>query len=108
MLGVPLRGWLGFFGAGLVAGALLLLFPFRPMGELAAFVMIAAAAGIVTVATYARLYARRSWLRIGVRVRRMRRLWQRQGELTRLRARVIREGWPPTELLGRREGVAPP
>jgi hypothetical protein len=107
MLGLSLGGWLRFFGAGLVAGALLLFIPFKPMGYLAAFVMLAAAAGILIVVVYARLYARVWWLRCGVRVRRVERAWRRQRELAHLRARVIHDAWSP-RLIDRSEGGAPP
>ena len=108
MLGMPIGGWLRFFTGGFVAGALLLLVPFKPMAFLAAFIMVAAAAGIVMVTVYARLYARASWLRGAVRVRRIARRWRRQRELARLRARVIHDAWPPSHLFGRREQGTPP
>jgi len=108
MLGLPIGGWLRFFVGGLVAGALLLLVPFKPMAFLAAFVMVAAGAGIVLVAIYARLYARASWLRVAVRARRLTRRWRRHRELARLRARVIHDAWPALQLLGRREQGTPP
>jgi len=106
MLGLPIAGWLRFFGAGLVAGLLLLFIPFKPMGYLAAFVVLAATAGIVTVAVYARLYARPSWLRLHARARRFARTWRRQRTLFRLRSRIVHDAWPATRLSDG-EGGAP-
>lgn len=103
MLGLPIGGWLCFFASGLVAGALLLFVPFKPMPFLAVFVMVAAGAGILIVAVYAWLYARPSWLRMAVRARRFARRSRRQGALAQLRARVVHDAWPSSELLGRRE-----
>lgn len=108
MLGLPIAAWLRFFTGGLIAGALLLLVPFKPMAFLAAFVMVAAGAGIVTVAVYARLYARASWRRVAVRARRFARLWRRQRELARRRARIVHAPWPASDLLGRRQEGTPP
>jgi hypothetical protein len=109
MLGLPVGGWLRFFGGGLAAGALLLLLvPVPPIAFLALFVMAAAGAGLVVVGVYARLYAPYAWLRLGVRFRRLRRVWRRQRELARLRARVIHDRWTAQRLARNREGTTPP
>ncbi len=93
MLGLPVRGWLRFFGGAFAAGASLLLLPFKPMGFLAAFVMAAAAAGLATIAIYARSYDPSSWRRVGVRPRRRVRAWRRRRETARRRMGAVREPW---------------
>ena len=107
MLGLPVDGWLRFFGGGFAAGALLLLLvPVRPIAFLALFVMAAACAGLLLVGVYARLYAPYAWLRLGVRFRRLGRAWQRQ--LARVRTRVIHDAWMARPLPVNREGPRPP
>ena len=103
MLGLPVSGWLRFFAGAFAAGSVLLLLPFKPMGLLAAFVMGAAAAGLATVALYARSYDPRSWRRLGVRARRRLRAWQRRRDTSQRRARVARDPWSltrPSRALG--------
>lgn len=72
MLGLPLIEWMRFFACAFVAGFLLLLIPYGPMSILAVFEMIAAAAGLLVVATYARSYEPFAWRRVLVRARRLR------------------------------------
>jgi hypothetical protein len=109
MLGLPVGGWLRFFGGGLAAGALLLLLvPVPPIAFLAIFVMAAAGAGLIVVGIYARLYAPYAWRRLGVRFRRLGRVFRRQRQLARLRARVIHDAWTERPLARNREGTTPP
>jgi hypothetical protein len=109
MLGLPIGGWLRFFGGGFAAGALLLLLvPVPPIAFLALFVMAAACAGLLLVGVYARLYAPYAWLRLAVRFRQLGRAGRRQRQLARVRARVIHDAWMARPLPANREGTTPP
>jgi hypothetical protein len=72
MLGLPVIEWARFFACAFGAGVLLFLIPYGPMSIIAAFEMAAAAAGLVTVAIYARCYEPWAWRRLLVRARRLR------------------------------------
>ena len=109
MLGLPVGGWLRFFGCGFDAVALLLLLvPVPPIAFLALLVMAAACAGLLVVGVYARLYAPYAWLRLGVRFRQLGRAWRRQRQLARVRGRVIHDAWIARPLTVNREGTTPP
>jgi len=73
MLGVPLIEWMRFFACGFVGGFLLFLIPYGPMSIVAVFEMVAAAAGLLVVAIYARSFEPLAWRRLIVRARRYRR-----------------------------------
>jgi hypothetical protein len=63
MLGLPLVEWMRFFACSFAVGLLLLLIPYGPMSIVAVFEMVAAAAGLVVVAIYARSYEPWVWQR---------------------------------------------
>jgi hypothetical protein len=97
MLGLPINSWLRFFALGFVAGALMRLTAIPPLALLGVFEMIAAAAGLVVVASYARLYRRREWTTLLVRGRRMARtLGEQCYRLGRIPAAMfVRANRPP-------------
>ncbi len=97
MLGVPLIEWMRFFACGFVAGLLLFAIPYGPMSIVAVFEMVAAAAGLLVVAIYARSFEPWAWRRLIVQARRFRRALARFRFLlpgVAARARTVTTSYP--------------